>query len=826
MNLFEAFVSITAIDNFSKSLTAAKALGVAAAGAIASAATAVANVTKQAVEAYSNYEQLVGGVETLFGAGGQSLEEYAASMGKSVSEVSDQYSSLMSAQSTVLADAKTAYVDAGLSMNDYMETVTGFSASLIQSLGGDTEAAASYANRAVIDMADNANKMGTSIQDIQNAYQGFAKQNYTMLDNLKLGYGGTQSEMQRLIADAAQLTDVQEKLGITVDANSMSFGNIVNAISVMQESMGIAGTTAKEATTTIQGSLNMLKASWENVLTAMADDGADFSATIDQLVESAGYAWDNIAPRVQIALEGVSQLVSELAPKIAEKIPGMVTEILPGIITAIQDIVSSVADILPELMESAVDLTTTMLDMGQKMISKLLLGLMNGLPQMISGAYQIVNQLATAISENIPTLLIQAAHVIEAFAESLTSPNSLSSLLDSAVAIMEGLYEGITAAFPVLIDTGLQVIQNLAQGIFDAIPELVAQLPQVITSILDYITTELPNILAKGTELISWLIDGILAAIPQLLAALPQVLNTLPEFISTNMQVIVDTGIEILNDLIDGILEAIPMLVEALPEIILSFTDFITSSQQTIIQAGIDILLALIDGLIKAIPSLIRMIPQIIVAIVQTLAQYFPKVLSSGVQILGQLISGIGQALPKLLAYGREVISAWIDVIGSAISGMVNIGKNIVDGIKQGIANAWSSLTGWFSKKISGLVSGVKGLLGIKSPSKVFAGIGGYMAEGLGEGWEDEFANVQKVVEDGLQFEAGDISVGKSSYSIDTTSSALEDRLANLEDLLLEYLPKLTNMQLVMDTGKVAGELAPAMDTALGKLSGRRARTT
>lgn len=205
-------------------------------GAIAAVGTGAAAIIKSSLGVVANMEQQVGGVETLF----------------------------KDSANTVIANANKAYKTAGMSANNYMETVTSFSASLLQSLGGDTAKAASYADRAIVDMSDNANKMGTNMRDIQNAYQGFAKQNYTMLDNLKLGYGGTQEEMKRLISDASKMTDVQKELGVTVDASSLSFGNIVNAISVVQKQMGITGTTSKEAATTIEGSVNSAKAAWEN----------------------------------------------------------------------------------------------------------------------------------------------------------------------------------------------------------------------------------------------------------------------------------------------------------------------------------------------------------------------------------------------------------------------------------------------------------------------------------------------------------------------------------------------------------------------------------
>ncbi|MBQ2336060.1 MAG: phage tail protein, partial [Victivallales bacterium] len=223
---------------------------------------------KTIVSSYADYEQLTGGVETLFKGSSKTVMQYA----------------------------NEAYKAAGMSANEYMETVTGFSASLISSLGGDTEKAAQYANRAIVDMSDNANKMGTDMQSIQNAYQGFAKQNYNMLDNLKLGYGGTKEEMARLIADASKMTDVQRQLGITVDESSMSFDNIVNAISVMQQSMGIAGTTAKEASATISGSIGMLSTSFQNLVTGLGDANADIGTLVNNVIESFTTMLTNVTP--------------------------------------------------------------------------------------------------------------------------------------------------------------------------------------------------------------------------------------------------------------------------------------------------------------------------------------------------------------------------------------------------------------------------------------------------------------------------------------------------------------------------------------------------
>ena len=269
------------VSDIKKAVSAIKKIGMAAGAGFAALATA-------SVKGYGDYEQLVGGVETLF----------------------------KDSSGTVVHYANDAYKTAGLSANNYMETITGFSASLLQGLGGDTKKAAEVGNRAVIDMSDNANKMGTDMESIQNAYQGFAKQNYTMLDNLKLGYGGTQEEMKRLIQDAAKAKDMQKELGVSVDASSMSFANIINAISVVQKKLDITGTTAKEASTTIQGSVNSMKAAWSNFLTGMADPDQDFGQLVDNLVDSIVTVAQNLIPRIKMTMprlaQGVGQLFSQL----------------------------------------------------------------------------------------------------------------------------------------------------------------------------------------------------------------------------------------------------------------------------------------------------------------------------------------------------------------------------------------------------------------------------------------------------------------------------------------------------------------------------------
>jgi len=277
----------------------------AGAAAVTAASGAIVALTKQSVNAYKNYEQLVGGVETLFG----------------------------DAQVAVLKNASQAFKTAGLSANEYMETVTSFSASLLQSLGGDTEAAAQYADMAVRDMSDNANKMGTDMSAIQNAYQGFAKSNYTMLDNLKLGYGGTKTEMERLITDAEKLN---KSFKAQRDKNgdlTMSYADIVDAIHIVQENMGITGTTAKEASSTIEGSINSAKAAYQNWITGLADDNADIDELTNQLFESIETAAGNILPVVETVLANIGASLSTKLPELLTQAVSFVLEHLPDILS-------------------------------------------------------------------------------------------------------------------------------------------------------------------------------------------------------------------------------------------------------------------------------------------------------------------------------------------------------------------------------------------------------------------------------------------------------------------------------------------------------------
>ena len=510
----------------------------AAMGAVALAAGAAAvKLGKEVISAYADFEQLVGGVDTLFGDASQTVQNYAAN----------------------------AFKTAGMSANEYMETVTGFSASLIQSLGGDTAKAAEVADMAITDMADNANKMGTDLSAIQTAYQGFAKQNYTMLDNLKLGYGGTKSEMERLLADAEKISGIKYDLS--------SFSDLTEAIHVIQTEMGITGTTAKEATETISGSMAGMKSAIDNLMAGLGNADADIEMLIGNVVEAFGHVVDNVVPVIE-------NIVKALPP-------------------ALDGILRAIGDLLPTLLSTVVDLFTQVLET-----------LLSLLPELIPAAVDAVLTIVGALIDNLPLLI------------------------DAAVQLITALVMGLGSALPELIPAAVEAIITIVQGLLDS------------------------------------------------------------------MDQILEAAFAIIQGLAEGLLNALPELIDALPEIIMTIIDFITDNLPLIIEMGIELTVQLAFGLIKAIPQLVAKLPEIVAAIVTGL--------------------------------------------GKAVGAVFEIGKNIVTGLWEGI----KSLGSWIADKVSGFFSGIidgaKSLLGIHSPSTVFAGIGENMGLGIGMGFTDAMRGVEK----------------------------------------------------------------------------------
>lgn len=600
----------------------------ATAGAITAVGTASAvtatKLTKSAVSAYANYEQLVGGVETLFGAGGQSLAEYAQSVEQSVDDVKSEYENLISSQNVVLEDSKEAFKTAGLSANEYMETVTSFSASLISSLDGDTQKAAQLSNQAIIDMSDNANKMGSSMESIQNAYAGFAKQNYTMLDNLKLGYGGTKSEMERLIADANELREAQ---GLNSDLTIESYADVIEAIHTIQDEMGIYGTTAKEAEETIQGSLSMTKAAWHNLVTGLADENADIDVLLDDLIYSVEALRSNLIPRIEQALSGIGTLVDKVVPIIQAKLPGLIKDLFPKITSSIGSLISQVTEALPELLptladglielfhmgieslaENAPELIESLLEIFQSIVDEL------GLDIDFTGMFSGIEDILNGFSENvIPTLqgVLDLLNPVLSVASSLLSGiiQYLGDMLNNkeAVAVLEGLAIGIGIVVAAI------ELWSIAQTILNAVL-LANPLNLVMVAIIaigvliaemivywDEIKYALGLLWDKIKEIFNNIKEKIEGVIDSVVEAFSSGWNTIKTFftetIPEGFQALKEKIVEIFESIVEGIKEKFENVKESVQEVIDTVTGFFEDLIDSALSWGADMINGFIDGI-------------------------------------------------------------------------------------------------------------------------------------------------------------------------------------------------------------------------------------
>ena len=447
--------------------TALKGTGVAIGAAVAG----VSALTKSSLDAYADFEQLTGGVETLFKTSADKVMQYA----------------------------DEAYKSAGLSANEYMETVTSFSASLLQGLGGDTDLAADVANQAIIDMSDNANKMGSDMASIQNAYQGFAKQNFTMLDNLKLGYGGTKEEIQRLLDDAEKLQ--KEKFGVDVEYDMNNFADVIQAIHTVQEEMDIAGTTSKEAATTIQGSLGMMKGAWQNLVTGLGDENADLDGLIDNFIQSVITVGENIMPEVERILVGIGEMVTTMLPEVINMIPDLINSVLPGIIESASGLVTT-------LCTAIVDNAPTLIDSALQLILTLTNAILENLPMIIECGFQAILQLALGIAEALPTLIPTIVEVILTIVTYLIE--NIDLLVDAAIAIITGLAEGLINALPVLIEKAPEIIEKLVIALVNNVPKLLEAAVKVIETLATGLITNVPKLLAKIPQIMTSLKNGFL----------------------------------------------------------------------------------------------------------------------------------------------------------------------------------------------------------------------------------------------------------------------------------------------------------------------------
>lgn len=626
-------------NKFSKLGGVLKTVG-AAMGAVAVAAGAAAvKLGKEVIAAYADYEQLVGGVDTLFKDSSHQLQTYAAN----------------------------AYKTAGLSANDYMETVTGFSASLIQSLGGDTEKAVKYADMAITDMSDNANKMGTDMSSIQNAYQGFAKQNYTMLDNLKLGYGGTKQEMERLLADAEKISGVKYDIS--------SYADVVEAIHVMQESMDIAGTTAKEAEATISGSMNALKSAVSNLIVGFGDANADMELLCGNMVDAFKTVVENITPVIE--------------------------NIIAALPTVLDALLAAVGELLPTLLESVTEL-----------FSQVLETLLSLLPQLIPAAVQALMTIVNTLIENLPLLIDAAVQLVTTLVTGIG--DALPTLIPAAVQAIVTIVQGLVDSLPMILDAALQLITGLAQGLLDAIPILIAALPEIINGIITFLLDSIPQIIETGIQLLTSLVTALPEIITAIVEAIPKIIDGIINAVLNAIPQIIQAGIDLLISLIQALPQIITTIVQAIPQIISGIVNALIGNIDKIIMAGVQLFVALIENLPTIIVEIVKAVPQIIAGIVKAFGSLMYKI----VEIGGNIVKGLWSGIQQLASWLWNKVSGWISSIWDGICDffgihspskeMAWVGEMLVKGLSGSIEDNGDEAV----KAAEGMAEDINGVMG------------------------------------------------------------------------------------------------------------------
>ena len=638
---------------------AQQALGVFTGQMMTRAVDALANLGKSALDSVGQLEQNVGGVETLFG----------------------------DAADAVIASADRAYQTAGMSANDYMSTVTSFSASLLQSLGGNTEEAAKVADMAIIDMADNANKMGTSMDMIQNAYQGFAKQNYTMLDNLKLGYGGTKTEMERLLADAEKLT------GVKYDINNLN--DVYQAIHAVQEEMGITGTTAKEAASTLEGSMASAKAAWDNFMNGSGD--------ADQLADAFATAADNIVKNLAEIIPRFAETLPALGGAIIAQIPGLVAAIVPAVLSAGQSVLKQLQDAVLDF-----DFAGTA-DKVVQMITGFIEG--DGLGSLLDTLVTIFTGIVNGISSMLPSLLPALIELISYV---------VTSLLDQ---------------LPAILDCALELILGLAQGILAALPVLIEALPEVISSIVEFLISAIPQIIDAGIELLMALVDALPVIIDALVDALPQIIKATVTALIAAAPQIAKAGVKLLGALIEAIPVIVVELAKAVPDIVAAIIDVLAELPGLIGEVFAEIVTDLVEWgqqmLSNASTAMSNMLSQ-----VNSIIQELPgKIWTHLVNTVNKVVAWGQQMAQKGAAAATQLFNSIVNGLSSLPSKMAEIGSNIVSGIWNGVSSGWNWLTNKVSNLANSLLDAAKDALGINSPSKEFADeVGRWIMPGVGKG--------------------------------------------------------------------------------------------
>jgi phage-related protein len=706
--------------------TVARGVATVAAAGMTALTAAVTAIGGAALSAYADYEQLVGGVDTLFGSASGKLQAYAAD----------------------------AYKTCGLSANQYMTQATSFAASLVSSCGGDVAKAADYANMAMGDMSDNVNKMGSNMVDVQNAYQGFAKQNYTMLDNLKLGYGGTKEEMQRLIADANKLREAQGKnADLTID----SYADVVEAIHTVQESMGITGTTAEEAATTISGSIGMAKAAWENFLTGLGRDDVDFSQLTDQLLTSIGAVATNVAPRVAQIGAGIIQAFPTVLAGLGAVLAPIMSEALATAWNIAVQALSNIGIHLPEVDSSQIcsafkaiaGVASTVVGVVRSAFEAMP-GIFETVTSAVGGAISAVISAVTPFAEYfaaqmLPAVVSFASGLVSAFAAVWPALSQFGqTIMNIGTAIMPVLQNAFALIMP-LISQAISLVMQL----FSALSPLISQVAAALMPALTAIGTALANLAAAVLPGLAAAVQVVFSVIQMLMPVIQTVLSVVGSIVSVVLTVVsqviaaVINAAAVVSSAISAVLTVVSALVAGVTAFIGSILAVVGGCVSTVsalvagvVNAVVSLIGSLVSSVLSAISGLVSGIASFFQSIVSTMSSAASSAYSAVTGAFNSMVGAVSGAVGNLMGVVSGIPGQVMGFFAGAGSWLVDSGRALIDGFAEGIQNA----VGGAISAVSGVVSQIRSFFPF-SPAKTgpFSGHGytTFSGKALMEGWAE-----------------------------------------------------------------------------------------
>ncbi|MDO4490733.1 MAG: hypothetical protein Q4B85_06685 [Lachnospiraceae bacterium] len=708
--------------------SAGTAAGTSIAGSIAGAITkglAAAGIgasIKASLDAGGAIQQSFGGLDTLYGSASEAAKNYS----------------------------QEAY-KAGISANSYAEQAVSFGAALKSAFDGDVKKAAESANTAILDMTDNAAKMGTPIENIQNAYQGFAKQNYTMLDNLKLGYGGTKAEMERLLADAEKLSGKKYNLD--------NLGDVYDAIHVIQEDLGLTGVAAAEAEGTFTGSFGAMKAAAENLLASLSASEMDVGPQMSALVSTAEHFFlGNFVPmigRIAASLpDAASTMIKTAGPIIEREATGLVKKVTEKFGNgAWEKMLQSGSAFADKFITGISVKIPDFLTSGTELVNNTVTGILNSVPVITGTGISVASTFIKAVTDNVPNFLSAGSSVIKNFAEGIK--NNVPVILEQGAGLVTDLIDGVGENIPLIIANGADLINFLSNGILEGIPELTGAAAEIIGSVSGVVLENVPELVTAGFSIVENIASGILENAPVILDQGAGLVMDLIDGIGENIPVLIGGGTEMLNGVVSGIVEEIPTitgtavtivgnllvtLLENAPTLITAGCSLVTNlavglinQAPSILQQGAHLVIKLVNGIISNFPSIVSSAAAGVAKFCATVLQNLPSVLQSGISIIARLASGLIQAIPQIPGACMQAVRSVI----TAFKGYdwASIGLNIITGVASGITGAIGTIAEAARSAAQSALTAAKNFLGIKSPSRRFkAEVGAMIPPGLAEG--------------------------------------------------------------------------------------------